>query len=349
MSEIIPVADLVVAADDDITQRLKEFVSDKDAFSDNTWRQLLSVMRSCRRWASEHGRSFLPMSPACLRDYLLWLQTSGRASSTIATHAALISMLHRNAGLMPPNSAPQVFRAIKKINRTAVIQGERAGQAVPFRITDLLTLDRLWSGSERLQQVRDLAFLHVAYATLLRISEVGRLRVRDITRAADGRIILDVGWTKTIVMTGGLIKALGDLSSERLTTWLQLSGLINEPDAYLFGPVHRTNRAAVATMKPLSTRALEDIFVRAWQQAGPGKDAATNKNRYRGWSGHSTRVGAAIDMAAKKYSTAQIMQEGTWKKPETVMRYIRHIDAHDGAMVNFMDNHFSRQDFQRHD
>jgi len=46
-------------------------------------------------------------------------------------------------------------------------------------------------------------------------------------------------------------------------------------------------------------------------------------------------------MAMKKYSTAQIMQEGTWKKPEKVMRYIRHVYAHAGVMVVFMDNHLS--------
>jgi len=179
----------------------------------------------------------------------------------------------------------------------------------------------------------------MAYATLLRVSELGRLRVRDLSRAQDGRIILDVAWTKTIVMTGGLIKALGDLSSQRLTEWLNKSGLIHKPDAFIFGPVHRTNCATAVSLKPLSTRALEDIFARAWREAGPGHDALPNKNRYRGWSGHSTRVEAAIDMASKKYSTAQIMQEGTWKKPETVMRYIRHVDAHSGAMVDFMDNY----------
>ncbi|MFQ1682343.1 tyrosine-type recombinase/integrase [Pantoea dispersa] len=322
--------------DGDITGRLREFVSDREAFSDNTWQQLLSVMRIAGRWAAEHGRALLPMAPADLRDYLLWLQASGRASSTISTHAALISMLHRNAGLIPPNAAPQVFRAVKKINRTAVIAGERAGQAIPFRLHNLLSLDACWSASDRLQQRRDLAFLHVAYATLLRISELGRLRVRDISRAADGRVILDVAWTKTIVMTGGLIKALGDLSSQRLTEWLTLSGLAGEPDAFIFGPVHRSNRAVAATEKPLSARALEDIFARAWQEAGDAGSVRPNKNRYRAWSGHSARVGAAIDMATKKYSTAQIMQEGTWKKPETVMRYIRHVDAHAGAMIDLM-------------
>lgn len=339
MHHILPATGLALPDEGDIADRLREFVQDREAFSDNTWRQLLSVMRICADWAQQHSRTFLPMSSACLRDYLLYLQANGRATSTISTHAALISMLHRNAGLVPPNVSPLVFRAIKRINRTAVIQGERAGQAIPFRITNLLALDTAWSGTDRLLQTRDLAFLHVAYATLLRISELGRLRVRDVTRASDGRIILDVAWTKTIVQTGGLIKALGELSTSRLTEWLTVSGLLSEPDAFIFGPVHRTNKAVVSVSKPLTTRAIEDIFGRAWQEAGSVAEVKVNKNRYRGWTGHSTRVGAAMDMAAKKYSTAQIMQEGTWKKPETVMRYIRHVDAHAGAMVDFMDNH----------
>lgn len=339
VSELSPSTLLTIVDDKDIADRLREFVQDKEAFSENTWNQLISVMRICGTWAKENGRNFLPMSPAELRDYLLWLQTSGRASSTIGTHASLISMLHRNAGVTPPNISPLVFRAVKKINRTAVITGERVGQAIPFRIGNLLALDACWSDSERLQQTRDLAFLHLAYATLLRVSELGRLRVREISRSVDGRILLDVAWTKTIVMTGGLIKALGTLSSQRLTEWLERSGLINEPDAFIFGSIHRTNRATISTENPLSTRALEDIFVRAWRDAGPGKDALPNKNRYKTWSGHSTRVGAAVDMATKKYSTAQIMQEGTWKKPETVMRYIRHVDAHEGAMVDFMEQY----------
>lgn len=337
MTELTPFDDLSLATEDDsaIRAQLLAFVRDKDAFSANTWTQLMSVMRMAARWSREHNCAFLPMSPHDLREYLLFLQRSGRASSTVSTHAALISMLHRNAGLTPPTVSPLVCRTMKKINRNAVLAGERAGQAIPFRIGDLLALDGKWASSPRLQHARDLAFLHVAYATLLRISELGRLRVRDVTHAADGRIVLDVGWTKTLVMTGGLIKGLGALSSERLTAWLKVSGLIQTPDAFLFAPVHRSNRALAVTDKPLSTRALEDIFARAWREAGP-QAAQANKNRYRGWTGHSTRVGAAIDMAKNRYSLAQIMQEGTWKKTETLMRYIRHVDAHAGAMVDLM-------------
>lgn len=324
------------AMEEDVAERLRSFVQDKEAFSPNTWRQLLSVMRVCYRWTVENGRGFLPMSPDDLRDYLTYLQAAGRASSTISTHASLISMLHRNAGLTPPGISPIVFRTLKKINRVAVTAGERTGQAIPFRLEDLLTLDEAWSDSSSLREQRNLAFLHVAYGTLLRLSEIARLRVRDISRAEDGRIVLNVAWTKTIVHAGGLIKALSAPSTQRLLEWIIAAGLLGEPDAFLFCPVHRSNRATPVNDSPLSTPAMEEIFAQAWREAGQG-DTDSNKNRYRRWSGHSARVGAAQDMAKRGYAVAQIMQEGTWKKPETLMRYIRNVEAHTGAMVDMME------------
>ena len=87
---------LTSLADSDLKAKLESFVEDKDAFSPNTWRQLLSVMRVCYRWATENHRRFFPLSSDDLRDYLSWLQISGRASSTIATHAALLATLHRS-------------------------------------------------------------------------------------------------------------------------------------------------------------------------------------------------------------------------------------------------------------
>ncbi len=63
MPEITAADDLLplISSDDAISTRLKEFVQDKEAFSANTWRQLLSVMRICFRWAADNARSFLPM------------------------------------------------------------------------------------------------------------------------------------------------------------------------------------------------------------------------------------------------------------------------------------------------
>ncbi|MGB9096807.1 tyrosine-type recombinase/integrase [Erwinia sp.] len=340
MSENVQTPAIIAAIQDDsdIAARLREFVQDRDAFSSNTWSQLMSVMAVCWRWSREHQRSFLPMHSADLRDYLSWLQATGRASTTISAHASLIAMLHRNAGVMPPNTSPLIYRVMKKINRQAVLAGERTGQAVPFCLADLKRIDGCWAGSPRLQDLRNLAFLHVAYSTLLRISELARIRVGDVSRAADGRIIIDVSHTKTIVQTGGLTKALSNFSSRRLTEWIDAAGLGNQPDAYLFCRVHRSNRPLLPANRPLSRPAVEDIFTRAWQATGEASPQRPNKNRYRAWSGHSARVGAAQDMTRKGYPVARIMQEGTWKKPETLMRYVRNVDAHTGAMVDLMED-----------
>lgn len=339
MTKKVPSTDLLtgLAHEEDVAARLLEFVQDRDAFSANTWTQLMSVMSVCWRWSRENQRSFLPMSSGDLRDYMMWLREAGRASSTIATHTSMISMLHRNAGLVPPNGSPLVFRAMKKINRLAVVSGERTGQALPLSLNDLYRIDDRWAESSRLQDVRNLAFLHVAYSTLMRISELARIRIRDLSRAEDRRFIVDVSHTKTIVQTGGLIKALSSFSSQRLEEWINIAGLNEYPDAYLFCRVHRNNKPMISCDKPLSRPAIEDIFRKAWEIGSQGLPTQANKNRYRRWSGHSTRVGAAQDMARKGYTVAQIMQEGTWKKPETLMRYIRKVDAHSGAMVDMME------------
>lgn len=337
MSDFTGVA-LSCSAGDDLNAKLAAFVRHREAFSPNTWRQLLSVMRICWRWSQENRRSFLPMSPEDMQDYLLHLQATGRATSTISVHAALIAMLHRNADLVPPTVSPDVVRTRKKINRMAVVSGERTGQAVPFCRPDLNRLDAAWRHSCRLQHLRDLAFVHVAYSTLLRMSELSRLRVRDISRSADGRIILDVGWTKTILQSGGIVKALSSLSSERLMDWINAAGLAAEPDAILFCPIHRSNKVIAFATVPMSAPCLEDIWRRARYEVGDMSPLKTNKGRYSSWSGHSARVGAAQDMARKGISVVQIMQEGTWTQTQTVMRYIRIIEAHRGAMVNLMEN-----------
>lgn len=152
------------------------------------------------------------MTPEDMPDYLFHLQAAGRSTSTISVYAALMSMLHRNGGLMPPPVSPDVIRAKKKINRTTIFSGERTGQVVPFCRPVLNRLNAVWKHCSRLRHLRDLAFMHVAYGILLRMSELSRLRGRDISLAADGRIILDVSWTKTILHSGGIVKALSSRS-----------------------------------------------------------------------------------------------------------------------------------------
>ncbi|MCV6038696.1 integrase, partial [Escherichia coli] len=78
----------------------------------------------------------------------------------------------------------------------ATEKGERTGQAVPLRWDDLKLLDVLLSRSDRLVDLRNRAFLFLAYNTLLRMAEMSRVRVRDLEQTGD-TVTLHVSHTKT--------------------------------------------------------------------------------------------------------------------------------------------------------
>ncbi|MCT8348843.1 tyrosine-type recombinase/integrase [Photorhabdus temperata] len=198
-------------------------------------------------------------------------------------------------------------------------------------------MDAVWQASDRLKEIRNLAFLFIAYNTLLRISNIARLQVKDLIFNRDGSVMLNIGYTKTIVDGQGITKALSPRASASLLRWLNVAGLIDHHDAYIFCKVHRVNKAIITTAKPLTRPNLERIFSAAWAVVQGDKKGVENKGRYTTWTGHSARVGAAQDMTESGYSLAQIMHEGTWTKAETVLGYIRHIEAKKSVMIDLVE------------
>ncbi|WP_426575269.1 tyrosine-type recombinase/integrase (plasmid) [Xenorhabdus stockiae] len=324
---------------EEILRNLNAFIKDKEAFADNTWNQFMITVRQWCQWCLAKGRPYLPVEAEYMRDYLWELHERGLAPTTIRSCAAMLNLLHRQAGLIPAGDSQQVKRVLKKIHRLALVRGEQAGQAIPFRIADLNRLEAVWQDSTQLKDVRNLAFLFVAYNTLLRVSNLGRLKVSDVMGQRDGSVLLNVGYTKTIMNGQGVVKALSPRAAVRLLAWLEMSGLSAHPDAYVFCRVHRSNQAVVTTAAPMSNRALIPIFAEAWAVVHGEYQQDKDKGRYATWTGHSARVGAAQDMTESGYSLAQIMHEGTWTKPETVLGYIRNLEAKKSVMNELVEGH----------
>ena len=63
------------------------------------------------------------------------------------------------------------------------------------------------------------------------------------------------------------------------------------------------------------------------------KKACAHAGLMGNFSGHSPRVGMAIDLATYNTPLVGIMQSGRWRIPATVMRYIRSIAVGDGAVA----------------
>ncbi|MEG5932462.1 tyrosine-type recombinase/integrase [Enterobacter hormaechei] len=234
----------------------------------------------------------------------------------------VLNIIHRNAGQDAPGSSKVVNRAMRMITRQAVYDGEEQGQAIPFHRTDLEALAQRWKGSARLQELRDLAFVGVAYNTMLRVAEVGRIRMQDIKFQMDGSALIKVGHTKTTLTSAGIMKNLSPLVAGYVRAWVDAAGLADQPEKMLFCRVHRVNKA-VPGEKPMSNEALISIFERAWMELNDHRNEP-NKGRYETWTGHSCRVGACIDLLEAGASLEQIMVEGNWKSPEMVLHYLRH-------------------------
>ena len=68
------------------------------------------------------------------------------------------------------------------------------------------------------------------------------------------------------------------------------------------------------------------------QMARRIKKACAHAGLMGKFSGHSPRVGMAIDLATYDTPLVGVMQSGRWRIPSTVMRYIRSIAVGDGAV-----------------
>ncbi|EKR4920332.1 tyrosine-type recombinase/integrase [Escherichia coli] len=325
----------LTGVDAEIAESLKRFIEDREAYSERTWSQLQYVFRAWGRWCWERGYPLLPIHHSHMREYVFHLATKYSVNS-VTLHMSLLAMIQQQAQLVPANIHPDVKRAMKKVRRQFAEAGQFTGQAIPISIDDLRMIARTWQDSDKLVDARNLAFLVVSYHTLLRISELSRLKVKDFQPLSNGMATLFIGRTKTNLTGSGTVKALGKWATSIVNSWLQKSGLDKHPDAILFPPIHRSGKARVTTT-PMTTKYMEIIFSEAWFAIND-EPADPENGRYTTWTGHSARVGAAVDMAERGVSLPEIMREGGWRKPETVLRYIRRKEAFSSAMLDITDD-----------
>lgn len=325
----------VEATSDDVRRNLFELFRDRTGFSEHTWKMLMQVARQWSKWCQEGDRVWFPAQPEDVRDYLLHLQAAGRAVKTITMHLQMLNIIHKRAGLARPSDSNAVSLVMRRIRRENVDAGEQAGQALPFQRRDLDKLRGRLAGTEEITEIRELAFLGLAYNTLLRISEISRIRAKDITRTDEGRIQIRIGRTKTLVSTAGTVKTLSRDVTELVDSWIQASGVMEDPDNYLFCRILKNGVPVLSTQKPLTPRSLEALFESAHARLH-GRKKKTDL-RYQAWSGHSARVGAAVDMARAGVSVTEIMQAGGWSRVEMVLTYIRNLESEGSAMVRILE------------
>ena len=169
-----------------------------------------------------------------------------------------------------------------------------------------------WAEKTARRAAFDLALLSVMRDCMLRRSEAAALRWGDIgVNREPGKVhgVLQIPFSKTDQNGKGEV---GYLSLESLA-YLQDMAVLNGRD-----PLNKKELVFGICAKQVANR-----IAAACRHAGLSGH----------FSGHSCRVGMAMDLTMNNICLAAIMQAGRWRVPDTVIRYIRLIAVGDGPVA----------------
>jgi integrase/recombinase XerD len=285
------------------------------AYSANTLRAQKADGAIFQAFCEARGEVYLPADPKTIRAFIEDRVKAGKKPATVRRYVATISRVHMAAGLLNPCSSEAVRLGLKKMGRET---SARQVQAHPLGWKDIKEF--INSAGEGLRADRERAMLCVAYETLARCGELVALDVRDIDFHPNGTGQALIRRGKTDAEGQGRMAYLSRETVRWLKMWLE-HGEIRE------GAVFRRLVGTDHIGGALNPGSVALIFKRVAQWIGmPGRFVAQV-------SGHSTRVGAAQDLAELDIDLAAITQAGGWKSPRMPLQYAEKINAARSGMA----------------
>ncbi len=301
--------------------RIELSVRNNGALAANSRRAYAGALKRLGKWLHEEGRG---LDDRALADHIESLHNDRLAASSAAMAVKAVRFYCKVERLPCPDG-PLTAAALKKFRRESIGRGR--GRAEPLLAGDAeailataVTPRRYADGrSETVERARrrgllDAALVGVLFLGGLRRSEAANLAWNDIGDAADGRgIAIHVRNSKTNpdgsepdvrFVNGRHAHAIRRLRKETDSD--------RHPDGRVFG------RLTDAT---LSRR-----LARAARHAGIDKRI----------SGHSGRIGLAVELTLRGASTHDVMHAGNWKSPSMVAHYSAAARAERGAVARFM-------------
>jgi integrase len=297
-------------------ERLREWQGMAEgAYSANTLRAQKADGAIFQAFCDGRGESFLPAAPAAIRAFIEHKVTAGKKPATVRRYIATIGRAHVGAGLLNPCSGEAVRLALKRMGRET---SARQAQARALGWKEIKEF--IGSAGQGLRADRERAMLCVAYETLARRGELVALELRDIEFWPNGTGQALIRRGKTDAEGQGRVAYLSRETVKWLRIWLE-HAKISE------GRIFRRLIGRDQIGDALHPGSIAPIFKRVAQWIGmPGRFVAEV-------SGHSTRVGAAQDLAELDIDLAAITQAGGWKSARMPLQYAEKINAARSGMA----------------
>jgi integrase len=268
-------------------------------------------------FCERRGESFLPADPTTIRAFIEHEVKAGKKPATVRRYIATIGRAHVGAGLLNlnPCSKEAVRLALKKMGRETSARQTQARALGWKEIKEFIQ-----SAGKGIRADRERALLCVAYETLARRGEVVALELRDIEFWPNGTGQALIRRGKTDAEGQGRVAYLSRETVKRLKIWLEHAKIAE-------GPIFRRLIGRVEIGDVLHPGSIAPIFKRVAQWIGMPERFVAEV------SGHSTRVGAAQDLAELDIDLAAITQAGGWKSTRMPLHYAEKINAAKSGMA----------------
>ena len=202
-----------------------------------------------------------------------------------------------------PTKDPEVILAIKRMHRKI---GRQQTQATPLTRSKLEEL--LNKCPDSMRGLRNQILLLLGYETMRRRAELCAFRFEDLTDLAGRGAALRLVKSKTDQEGVTKLIPVSPRLKEKIALWQNYAKI----DGVILRSVDRHGNVG----PKLSAGAI-----------GPIINSMTNANiaseRAVRYSGHSFRVGAALDLLDQNETLDRIMLRGGWKTESSVMRYLQ--------------------------
>jgi len=279
------------------------FESLEGAFAPNTIRAYRSDLQHYADWCQNNQYDLFSVDADQFTGYVLEMGETLK-TATIRRRVASLSSVFKLMKQPDPTNEPEVVLALKRLHRKL---GRHQKQATPLT-KDILNKLIAVCGDD-LRGLRNKLLLQLGYETMRRRSEIVGFRFEDIEHLPNGRAALLLRHSKTDQYGDGKLIPISHELFQLIKRWQRESGL---SEGKILRGFMRDGRT---THKELNSASVNNILKELQLKAKLG---------VKELSGHSFRVGAAVDLLDRGLSIEKIMLKGGWKSETTALRYLRN-------------------------
>jgi integrase len=233
-------------------------------------------------------------------DYLSEINKSASIRRRINSLGTILKLSKNH----DPTKDPEVVLALKRMHRKI---GRAQDQATP--LTKSLLNQLLNNCDNSIMGIRNQVLLRLGYETMRRRSELFAFKFEDIDRAPNGKPIIKLNFSKTDQYGTGKVLPI---SEELLGLLNQWKGIVCN-EGYILRSINKHGHIG-NNLNPASI----STILKTLQE---GLKSGSNKQPL---SGHSFRVGAALDLLEQGEPLEKIMLRGGWQTESSSMKYLRN-------------------------